>query len=51
MESLIILIGPMAAGKSTIAKILAEKLNLPQHPMDDVRWDYYEEIGYNKDFW
>lgn len=44
----IILIGPMSAGKSTIAKLLAETLQLPQFAVDDHRWDYYREIGYDE---
>lgn len=44
----IILIGPMSAGKSTIGKLLAEKLGIPQYSVDDVRWDYYREIGYDE---
>jgi shikimate kinase len=46
----VILIGPIGAGKSTIADLLARKLNLPQVSMDDVRFDYYQEIGYDADF-
>jgi shikimate kinase len=45
----IILIGPMSAGKSTQGKLLAERLNLPQVPMDERRWDYYAEIGWSKE--
>ena len=48
MNSTIILIGPISAGKSTVARLLAEKLNLPQYAVDDFRWDYYDEIGYDK---
>ena len=44
----IILIGPMSAGKSTIAKLLAEKLHLPCYCVDDERWEYYKEIGYDE---
>lgn len=43
----IILIGPMGVGKSTVGKLLAERLSLPNYPMDDLRWDYYNEIGYD----
>jgi shikimate kinase len=43
----ILLIGPMAAGKTTIARYLAQKLGLVQHELDDRRWDYYNEIGYD----
>lgn len=39
----------MSAGKSTIAILLAEKLGLPHYAVDDDRWAYYEEIGYNKE--
>jgi shikimate kinase len=45
----IILIGPSGAGKSTIGKLLARVLGLPQCAMDDVRWDYYREIGYDQE--
>jgi shikimate kinase len=45
----IILIGPSGAGKSTIGKLLARTLALPQCSMDDVRWDYYREIGYDEE--
>jgi len=48
MNSTIILIGPMSAGKSTVAKLLAEKLNLPNYSVDDDRWKYYNEIGYDE---
>ena len=48
MNSTIILIGPLAAGKSTVGHLLAEKLGLPQCSVDDVRWKYFEEIGYDK---
>ena len=43
----IILIGPMSAGKSTIGSLLAEKLACPNYSLDDKRWDYYDEIGYD----
>jgi len=44
----IILIGPMCAGKSTIAELLSAKLNLPHYSVDDDRWTYYKEIGYDE---
>lgn len=44
----IILIGPMSAGKSTVAPLLAEQLGLPYYELDEDRWDYYEEFGYDK---
>lgn len=48
MESNIILIGPMGAGKSTIGELLANQLGIPQCSMDELRWDYYQEIGYDE---
>ena len=44
----VFLIGPMGAGKSTLGKLLAEQLGRPQVSLDDIRWDYYKEIGYDK---
>ncbi len=48
MDTDIILIGPMDTGKSTLGKLLAAKLGLPQCSMDDLRWAYYQEIGYDR---
>ncbi len=45
----IILIGPQGCGKSTIGEMLALKLGLPQYSMDTLRWDYYKEIGYDRE--
>jgi len=50
MPSDIILIGPIGVGKTTQAKLLSATLNLPQCSMDDYRWDYYKEIGYDEAF-
>lgn len=46
----IILIGPIAVGKTTTAKLLSKKLNKPFVSIDDLRFDYYKEIGYNHDY-
>lgn len=46
----IVLIGPVRAGKSTIGKLLADALGLPQVSLDEKRWAYYREIGYDEDF-
>lgn len=44
----IILIGPPNTGKSTLGKLLAEALGVPQVSLDDLRWGYYKEIGYDE---
>jgi hypothetical protein len=41
----IVLIGPIRAGKSTLGRLLAEALGVPQVSMDEHCWRYYEEIG------
>jgi adenylate kinase family enzyme len=46
----IVLIGPARAGKSTIGKLLAEALELPQISLDSMRWVYYKEMGYDENF-
>ena len=48
MPSDIILIGPQTVGKSTVGELLAERLGLPQYSMDEQRWAYYKEIGYDE---
>jgi hypothetical protein len=37
----------MCSGKSTIARCLAGQLNLPRYELDQMRWGYYAEIGYD----
>jgi shikimate kinase len=49
MNTDIILIGPIGAGKSTLGQLLSERLGLPRCAMDDVRWNYYQEIGYDEE--
>jgi len=50
MKSIIILIGPMSVGKSTLAKKLAKKLGVPRIELDEVRQRFYSEIGYDEQF-
>ena len=45
----VILIGPISAGKSTLSKLIAEKLGIPCRHMDQARIRYYKEIGYDDD--
>lgn len=47
MPSDIILIGPLRTGKSTVGRMLAKKLGVPHVSLDNERWAYYREIGYD----
>jgi hypothetical protein len=44
-----ILLGPVRTGKSTLAPLLAAQFGIPHVSLDDLRWHYYQEIGYNQD--
>jgi shikimate kinase len=48
MNSTIILIGPLGAGKTTVGHLLAERLDLPICSVDHVREAYYQKVGYDK---
>ena len=43
----LILIGPVGVGKTTTAQLLAEQLSLPHHVLDQLRWSYFQQIGYD----
>lgn len=43
----IILLGPVAVGKTTTARLISEKINKPVISLDNLRFDYYKEIGYD----
>jgi shikimate kinase len=45
----ILFIGPVRAGKSTLAKLVSLRLNLPLVPLDDIKERYYREAGYNNE--
>ena len=47
MRTEIVLIGPVRTGKSTLGRLLAEKLGLPQVSLDVLRGQYYQEIGFD----
>ncbi len=44
----IVLIGPVRAGKSTQGRLLAQHLDLPRVSVDELRWKYHKEIGYDE---
>lgn len=48
MSDTIALIGPMCAGKSSTARLLAACLGVAHVELDRLRWDYYKEIGYDE---
>ena len=43
----IILLGPVGVGNTTTAKLLSQKLNKPLISLDDLRFGYYKELGYD----
>ncbi|WP_245699691.1 shikimate kinase [Paenibacillus glacialis] len=45
----IILIGPIRTGKSTLADIVSDRLEYPRCCVDDVRWKFYQELGYSSE--
>jgi shikimate kinase len=49
MKPEIILIGPIGSGKTTVAELLSMKTGLPRRSMDELRWKYFDEIGYDRD--
>jgi shikimate kinase len=44
----VILIGPIRAGKSTVGKLLAERMKLPQRSLDIIFDSYLDEISYDR---
>ena len=50
MKSEILLIGPIGSGKSTIAELLSMRTMLQHCSLDLLRWLYFEEIGYDREF-
>lgn len=48
VSRVLVLIGPMHAGKSTVAGLVAGRLGVRRVAMDEVRWEYYAEIGYDE---
>lgn len=45
----IVLIGPAAAGKSTLGRLVAARLDKPFVDLDEIAWPYYAETGWDLD--
>ncbi len=50
LDTNIILIGPSGTGKTTLSKLLGEALGATAMDIDDLRWDYYAEIDYDREY-
>ena len=46
MSDQVIILGPLNVGKSTLAKILAQKLDMPRCCLDDIQWAYLAETDF-----
>src|SRR5437588_12055545 len=51
MKESIILIGPIGAGKSTIAELLSKRLSIPWYSLDAEAQKYAEPLGYKIRRW
>ncbi|MEH7459515.1 shikimate kinase [Bacillus pseudomycoides] len=49
MQKTIILIGPICSGKTSVAEIISNQLHIPQCSIDEVRFEYYKEIGFSQE--
>lgn len=47
LKTNIILIGPSGTGKTTMARLVGDALKAPFLDLDEIRWNYYKEIGYD----
>ncbi|MBX9702560.1 MAG: hypothetical protein K2X39_00255 [Silvanigrellaceae bacterium] len=48
MRDEIILMGPMASGKSTLSRALSQILEKPHLDLDTIKWDYFAFFGYHE---
>lgn len=48
MATDVVLIGPIRSGKSTLANLLADRLRVTRVSLDQHRWRYYGELGYDQ---
>ncbi|MGE0526865.1 MAG: AAA family ATPase, partial [Bdellovibrionales bacterium] len=47
----IVIIGPVGVGKTTVSKLLSEKLGVPRVSMDDTLFKYMAEVGFDEGHW
>lgn len=43
----VVLVGPLAAGKSTLGALVAERTGRPFIDIDEISWDYGREVGWD----
>lgn len=51
MRNELVIIGPPTVGKSTVSKILADRLAIPRVCMDDLLFSYFSEMGFDENHW
>lgn len=49
MNNSIVLLGPIAVGKTTVAKKLSKKLNMPYVSYDLIKLNFFKEVGFSED--
>lgn len=45
----VVLVGPLAAGKTTLGTLVAERTDRPFVDIDEISWDYAREVGWDLD--
>lgn len=43
----VVLVGPLAAGKTTLGSLIAERTGRPFIDIDEISWDYGREVGWD----